>query len=362
MTNRVFNFAAGPAVLPEPVLAEAQRDLMALPGVGMSAMEISHRGKVFEEIIQGCEADIRKLASIPPEYHVLFLQGGASLQFSMVPMNFLPAGDRADYVVTGSWGKKAVKEAQKVGTVQIAGSTEAENFTRVPEPSELKLDASAAYVHFTSNETIHGVEWPREPATGSVPLVCDTSSDMFSRPIDVSRYGLIYAGAQKNLGPSGVTLVILRNDLLTRVPKNLPSMLDFAVQAKEKSLYNTPPTFGVYIMRLVMRWLLAEGGLSAMAAKNAEKAKLLYDALDASGGFYRPHARPGSRSNMNVVFRLPSEELEGRFVAEAKKAGLDGLKGHRSVGGVRASIYNAFPKKGAEVLVSFLKEFQRTNG
>ena len=362
MTQRVFNFAAGPAVLPEPVLAEAQRDLMALPGVGMSVMEISHRGKVFEEIVNGCEADIRKLAGIPASHHVLFLQGGASLQFSMVPMNLLPAGGKADYIVTGSWGKKAVKEAQKVGTVQIAGTTEGDAFSRVPEASELKLDPAAAYVHFTSNETIHGVEWPSEPEAGSVPLVCDTSSDMFSRPIDVGRYGLIYAGAQKNLGPSGVTLVIVRDDLLARVPKNLPTMLDYAVQAKEKSLYNTPPTFGIYIMRLVMKWLLSEGGLSAIAGKNAEKAKLLYDALDASGGYYRPHAKPGSRSNMNVVFRLPSEELEARFVLEAKKAGLDGLKGHRSVGGIRASIYNAFPKKGVEALVGFLQSFQRANG
>jgi phosphoserine aminotransferase len=335
---------------------------MALPGVGMSVMEISHRGKVFEEIIQGCEADIRKLASIPASTHVLFLQGGASLQFSMVPMNLLPAGGKADYIVTGSWSKKAVKEAQKSGTVQIAATTEAENFTRVPDQSELTLDPSAAYVHFTSNETIHGVEWSKEPEVGSVPLVCDTSSDMFSRPIDVGKYALIYAGAQKNLGPSGVTLVILRDDLLARVPKNLPTMLDYAAQAKEKSLYNTPPTFGVYIMRLVMKWILAEGGLAGMAGKNAEKAKLLYDALDGSGGWYRPHAKPGSRSKMNVTFRLPSEELEGKFVSEAKKAGLDGLKGHRSVGGIRASIYNAFPKKGVEALVSFMKDFQRANG
>lgn len=364
MTNRIFNFAAGPAVLPEPVLAEAQRDLMALPGVGMSVMEISHRGKVFEEILQGCESDIRTLAGIPANYHVLFLQGGASLQFSMVPMNLLPAGGKADYIVTGSWGKKAVKEAQKLGTVQIAGSSEADNFTRVLEPSELKLDPSAAYVHFTSNETIHGVEWGdgKEPDAGSVPLVCDTSSDMFSRPIDVGKYALIYAGAQKNLGPSGVTLVILRDDMLARVPRNLPTMLDYAAQAKEKSLYNTPPTFGVYIMRLVMKWILSEGGLAGIAAKNAEKARILYDTLDSSSGFYRPHAKPGSRSNMNVTYRLPSEDLEAKFVSEAKKAGLDGLKGHRSVGGIRASIYNAFPKKGVEALVSFMKDFQRANG
>jgi phosphoserine aminotransferase len=362
MTSRIFNFAAGPAVLPEPVLEEARRDLLALPGVGMSVMEISHRSKPFEAIIQGCEADIRKLAGISSDYHVLFLQGGASLQFAMVPMNLLPAGGKADYIVTGSWGKKAVKEAQKVGTVQIAGSTEPENFTRVPAASELKLDPAAAYVHYTSNETIQGVEWQQEPPTGDVALVCDASSDIFSRPIEVGKYGLIYAGAQKNLGPSGVTLVIVRNDLLERVPKNLPAMLDYRVQAENKSLYNTPPAFGVYIMGLTIKWLLAAGGLEAIGRQNAAKAKLLYDAIDASGGYYRPHAKPGHRSHMNVTFRLPSEDLEKKFVAEATGAQLDGLKGHRSVGGIRASIYNAFPKAGVERLVSFMKEFQGKNG
>jgi phosphoserine aminotransferase len=362
MTERIYNFGAGPAILPEPVLEEAQRDLMALPGVGMSVMEISHRSKTFEEIIQGCEADIRKLAGVSPDHHVLFLQGGASLQFSMVPMNFLPAGGKADYVVTGSWSKKAVKEAQKVGTAQIACTTEADNFTRIPAQSELKLDPGAAYLHFTSNETIHGVEWKSEPRAGSVPLVCDASSDIFSRPIDVSQYALIYAGAQKNLGPSGVTLVLLRNDLLERVPKNLTAMLDFKVQAENKSLYNTPSVFGIYIMRLVIRWLLGQGGLEGIGRANAEKAKILYSALDASGGFFRPHAKPDSRSDMNVTFRLPSEDLEKKFVAEAKAQKLDGLKGHRSVGGIRASLYNAFPKKGVETLVSFMKEFARKNG
>jgi phosphoserine aminotransferase len=364
MTDRIFNFGAGPGVLPETVLAEAQRDMMALPGVGMSVLEISHRGKAFDEIIQGCEADIRKLADIPPNYHVLFLQGGASLQFAMVPMNLLPPGGKADYIVTGSWGQKALKEAKKFGTPQVADSTEAENFDRVTLQSELKLDPAAAYVHFTSNETIQGVEWGagQEPEVGSVPLVCDTSSDMFSRPIDVGKYALIYAGAQKNLAPAGTTLVILRDDMLARSPKTLPTMLDYNTHAKEKSLYNTPAVFAIYFMRLVMKWVVAEGGLEAMARKNAEKAKLLYDALDGSGGFYRPHAKPGSRSNMNVVYRLPSEELEAKFVTEARKQGLDGLKGHRSVGGIRASIYNAFPKKGVEALVSFMKDFQRANG
>ncbi len=362
MTERIYNFGAGPAVLPEPVLEEAQRDLMTLPGVGMSILEISHRSKAFDAIIQGCESDIRRLANISPEYQVLFLQGGASLQFSMVPMNLLPAGGKADYVVTGSWSKKAVKEAQKAGTAHVACTTEADNFNRIPAQSELTLDPAAAYLHFTSNETIHGVEWKREPEAGAVPLVCDASSDIFSRPIDVSRYGLIYAGAQKNLGPSGVTLVIVRNDLLERVPKNLPTMLDYKVQAENKSLYNTPPVFGVYIMRLVMKWLLDQGGLEAIGRANAEKARVLYEALDSSGGFYRPHARPDSRSNMNVTFRLPSEDLEKQFVSEAKAARLDGLKGHRSIGGIRASLYNAFPKKGVETLVSFLKEFARKNG
>jgi phosphoserine aminotransferase len=362
MSNRIFNFGAGPAVLPEPVLEEAQKDLMALPGVGMSVLEISHRSKAFDEIIQGCEADIRRLANISPDYQVLFLQGGASLQFSMVPMNLMPSGGKADYIVTGSWSKKAVKEAQKSGTAQIACTTEADNFNRIPAQSELKLDPAAAYVHFTSNETIHGVEWKREPEAGPVPLVCDASSDIFSRPIDVSKSALIYAGAQKNLGPSGVTLVIVRNDLLERVPKNLPAMLDYKVQAENKSLYNTPPVFGVYIMRLVMKWLLDRGGLEAVGRANSEKARLLYDALDSSGGYYRPHAKPDSRSNMNVTFRLPSEDLEKKFVSEAKAAKLDGLKGHRSVGGIRASLYNAFPKAGVEALVSFLKEFARQNG
>jgi phosphoserine aminotransferase len=362
MTNRIFNFGAGPAVLPEPVLEEAQRDLMALPGLGMSVMEISHRSKTFEQIIQGCEADLRKLAGIPDGYHVLFLQGGASLQFSMVPMNLLPAAGRADYIVTGVWSQKAVDEARKVGTVNVAATTEADNFNRIPDQSELRLDPGAAYAHFTSNNTIYGTQWAREPEVGAVPLVCDASSDILSRPIDVGKYALIYAGAQKNLGPSGVTLVILRDDLLARSPRGLPIMLDYNTHAKEKSLYNTPPVFGIYIMRLVMKWMLSEGGLEAIGRRNEEKAKLLYDALDGSGGFYRPHAKPGGRSRMNVTFRLPSEDLESRFVSESKAARLDGLKGHRSVGGIRASIYNAFPKAGVEALVSFVEDFQRRNG
>lgn len=362
MTERIFNFAAGPAVLPEPVLREAQRDLLALPGVGMSVLEISHRSKTFEAIIEGCEADIRTLAKIPDGYRILFLQGGASLQFSMVPMNILPRGGKADYILTGSWSKKAVTEAKKVGTVQIAGSTEADNFSRIPAQSELHLDPEAAYLHFTTNNTIFGTEWEREPEAGKVPLVADASSDIFSRPIDVSKYALIYAGAQKNLAPAGVTLVILREDMLARSPKDLPTMLDYNTHAKEKSLYNTPPVFTIYVMRLVAKWLIAEGGLEAIGRRNAEKAHLLYDAIDGSGGFYRPHAKPGSRSNMNVTFRLPAEDLEKQFVSEAKANGMDGLKGHRSVGGIRASIYNAFPRAGVEALVAFMGEFRKKSG
>jgi phosphoserine aminotransferase len=291
----------------------------------------------------------------------LFLQGGASLQFSMVPMNLMPAGGKADYVVTGSWSKKAVKEAQKVGTVSIAATTEAENFTRVPTQEEMKLDPEAAYVHITTNETIHGVEWKYDPETGDVPMVADASSDIFSHPFDVSKYALIYAGAQKNLAPAGMTLVIIRDDMLARSPAGMHTMLDYNTHAKNKSLYNTPPVFSIYITRLVLSWLLEQGGLEAVGKRNEEKAKLLYDVIDASE-FYRGHAHPDCRSLMNVTFRLPSEELEKQFIGEATKAGLDGLKGHRSVGGCRASIYNAFPREGVEALVSFMKEFERTRG
>jgi phosphoserine aminotransferase len=361
MTDRIFNFSAGPAVLPVPVLEEARRDLLALPGVGMSVLEISHRSKPFEAIIQTAEANIRRLANIPDDYHVLFLQGGASLQFSMVPMNILPKDGKADYIITGIWSKKAMKEAQKVGQVNVAASTESENFARIPKQDELKLDPEAAYLHFTTNNTIHGTEWKGEPDAGGVPLVADASSDIFSRPVDVSKYALIYAGAQKNLAPAGVTLVILRDDLLARSPERLPIMLDYNTHAKERSLFNTPPVFTIYVLGLVTKWLLEQGGLDGMARRNEEKAKVLYDALDSTG-FYRGHAAPDSRSLMNVTFRLPSEELEKQFVAEATKAGLDGLKGHRSVGGCRASIYNAFPREGVEALVSFMKEFERTHG
>jgi phosphoserine aminotransferase len=361
MTERIYNFSAGPAVLPMPVLEEVQSNLLSLPGVGMSVLEISHRSKAFDEIILGAEADMRKLAGIPDNYRVLFLQGGASLQFSMVPMNLLPEGGKADYIITGIWSKKALKEAKRVGQTNVAATTEPENFSRIPRQEELKLDPAAAYAHFTTNNTIHGTEWKQEPQVGDVPLVGDASSDIFSHPIDVSKYGLIYAGAQKNLAPAGVTLVIIRDDLLARSPESLPTMLNYNTHAAERSLYNTPPVFAIYVMRLVLKWLLDQGGLEEMGRRNQEKAGLLYDAIDSTD-FYRAHAEPGSRSLMNVTFRLPSEELEKQFVSEATRAGLDGLKGHRSVGGCRASIYNAFPREGVEALVSFMKEFERTHG
>ncbi len=363
MTERIYNFSAGPAVLPLPVLEEAQRNLLALPGVGMSVMEISHRSAPFEEIIHNAEADLRQLLNIPANYKVLFLQGGASLQFSMVPMNLLPKDGSADYILTGSWGQGAIKEAKKIGTVREAGSTAEGNFTRVTRQDELSLDPNAAYVHFTSNETIFGVEFQAEPEVGDVPLVCDMSSDFISKPIDVSKYGLIYAGAQKNVGPAGVVIVIVREDLLERVPKGLPALLDYRNLAEKESMYNTPPCFPIYISGLVFKWLLNEvGGLEKIYARTQEKAKILYDAIDASDGYFRGHSEPDCRSLMNVTFRLPSEELEKKFAKEATAAGLDGLKGHRSVGGMRASIYNAFPREGVVSLVEFMKDFAEKNG
>jgi phosphoserine aminotransferase len=362
--HRVHNFAAGPAVLPMPVLEEIQRDLIALPGIGMSILEISHRSKTFESILKQADADIRTLGNVPSNYQVLFLQGGASTQFSMVPMNLLAAGSTADYIDTGSWAEKAIKEAKKVGAVSVAATTKADSYARIPAQSELKLTPGAAYVHITSNNTIEGTEWKTLPDAGGAPLVNDTSSDMFSRPIDVSRHALIYAGAQKNMGPAGVTVVIIRDDMLQRSAERksaLPTMMNYAVHAENTSLYNTPPVFAVYALGLVMKWLIAQGGLAAIAKVNERKAAKLYAEIDRSG-FYRGTAHKDSRSLMNVTFRLATEELESAFVKEATAAGLDGLKGHRAVGGMRASIYNAFPEAGVDALVSFMKEFERKRG
>jgi len=361
--KRAYNFNAGPAVLPLEVLEQAQAELLDYQGTGMSVMEISHRSKEFEAIIQTAEADLRELLSIPANYKVLFLQGGASLHFAMIPMNFRPAGASADYLVTGSWSKKAFEEAQKLGATRAAANLKAENFTRVPAQSELDLDPNAAYLYFTSNETIHGVEFFSEPVPpAGVPLICDTSSDFISRPLDVSKYAMLYAGAQKNAGPAGVVVCIIRDDLLERVPANLPAMLDYRLMAENASLYNTPPCWSIYIVGLVFKWAKKLGGLEAIAQRNRTKANMLYKVIDESGGFYRGHAQPESRSVMNVTFRLPTEELEALFVSESKKLGMVGLKGHRSVGGLRASIYNALPMEAVEELAQFMKDFQKKNG
>ncbi|MGQ9589084.1 MAG: 3-phosphoserine/phosphohydroxythreonine transaminase [Planctomycetota bacterium] len=355
---RVYNFNPGPAVLPLEVLEEAQAELVEYKNSGMSLLEASHRGKDYEAVHNEAAENVRKLLSVGPEHAILFLQGGASAQFAMVPMNLLD-GKTADYVHTGSWASKAIKEAKIQGAVAIAADTSKEKPSRIPEPSELRLTPGAAYVHITSNETIEGIQWKSFPRTDA-PLVADMSSDILSRPFDVGRFGLVYAGAQKNLGPAGVTLVIVRKDLAERVSERVPIIFRYKTHIAENSLYNTPPCFAVYMVALVTRWLLERGGLEAMARRNAEKAAKIYAAIDASE-FYRGTAAKGSRSDMNVTFRLPSEELEKKFVEEASARGLKGLKGHRSVGGIRASVYNAFPPEGVDALVEFMKDFEKRN-
>lgn len=361
MEKRVYNFSAGPAVLPEEVLLEAQRDLFSMPGVGMSILEMSHRSKKFDSIINEAKSDLKKLLGFDDQYSILFLQGGGTLQFSMVPLNLMPPKNKADYVLTGVWSEKAKKEAEKVGTVKVAASTKAENFGRIPSQEELNLDEDASYVHYTTNNTIYGTEWHYVPEVGNVPLVCDSSSNMLSHPMDVSKYGLIYAGAQKNMGPAGVTLVIVRKDLLERSQDSLHTYLNYRVHSDKDSLYNTPCTFGIYLIGLTFKWLLNMGGLKEIEKRNIEKAGLLYGCIDQNQDYYRGTVEPGSRSLMNVCFRLPNEELEKKFVAEATEKGFSGLKGHRSVGGIRASIYNAFPRKGVEDLVDFMEKFKKNN-
>ncbi|MFM8414647.1 MAG: 3-phosphoserine/phosphohydroxythreonine transaminase [Planctomycetota bacterium] len=362
MADRVFNFSPGPAVLPLPVLERARDELVSLPGVGSSILEISHRSPAFDRILDETLTGLRELLGIGADHEVLFLQGGASLQFSMVPMNLLRGrSEKADYVLTGTWGSTAIKEARREGAVHVAWDGAATNHDRLPAAGEIKLSDRPAYVHLTSNETIQGVQWKHEPDVGDAPLVCDCSSDFLSRPIDVARYGLIYACAQKNAGISGVTVVIIRKDLLERSRDDLPRMLDYRTYVKEGSRPNTPPTFAIYILGLICQWLRDEiGGLAAMARHNAAKARLLYDVLDASGGFYAGHARPDCRSDMNVTFRLPDERLEKEFVTTAAAKGLVDLKGHRSVGGIRASIYNAMPTAGVEALRDHMLAFSKT--
>jgi len=359
MEKRLFNFSPGPAMLPLPVLEEAQRDLLALPGVGISILEISHRSKVFTAIIEQAEANLRKLLGIPGEYRVLFLQGGALLQFAMVAMNLLRgSGKSADYLVTGSWAKKAMEEAGTQGAVRSAWSGKADNFKRVPTREELQLDPQAAYVYYCSNETIQGIQFAAPPEVGETPLVCDASSDFLCRPLDIARFGVLFACAQKNAGPAGVTMVIIRDDLVAKSPADLPSMLSYKVLAEGKSLVNTPPVFAVYMVKLVTDWLLNTiGGLDKMHQINRRKAQMLYDAIDQSGGFYDGHAEPSSRSVMNVTFRLPNAAIEEEFFKQAKQHDLVELKGHRSVGGCRASIYNAMPEEGVAALRDFMIDF-----
>jgi phosphoserine aminotransferase len=363
MTQRVYNFSAGPAVLPEPVLAEVQRDLMSLPGVGASILEISHRSSTFENIIQQAEANLRQLLSIPDDYAVLMLQGGGRLQFSMVPMNLMGEGRKTcDYIVTGSWSKYAAQEAPKFGEARIVWDGKSENYSRLPATSELRLDPKAAYVYFASNETIQGVQFQTEPEVGNVPLVCDASSDFLSRPVDVSKYGIYYACAQKNAGPSGLTLLVIRKDLLERSRESLPGYLNYHTHAEAESLWNTAPTFAIYVFMLVTKWLITDiGGIDKMQKINRDKSKLLYDVIDSSNGFYTGHARPECRSMMNVSFRLPSDELTNKFVKAAEEESMTDLKGHRSVGGIRASIYNAMPVAGVEKLRDFMVDFKEKN-
>jgi len=361
MEKRIYNFSAGPCTLPEEVMLEAQKDFYSYKGEGLSVMEMSHRSKSYDDIIVAAEKDIRQLLNISDDYVVMFLQGGATLQFSMIPLNIMAPNNKADYINTGAWSKKAIKEAKRVGEVNIAATSEDANFNYIPKQDALKLTSDASYVHFTSNNTIFGTEFKIEPEVGNVPLVCDASSNILSKTIDVNKYGLIYAGAQKNMGPAGVALVIVKKSLLERASDSLHTYLNYNTHATKGSMYNTPPTYTIYIMGLVYKWLLRNGGLEEMQRVNEAKAKMLYEAIDNSGGYYKGSAAIEDRSLMNVTFNLQSEELEKKFIAEATQKDFIGLKGHRSVGGVRASIYNAFPPQGVADLVQLMKDFKSRN-
>ena len=362
MSERVLNFTSGPSMLPEPVLERAGAEITSLGGLGAGVMEISHRSRQFAAVLEKAERGIRELMRLPDDLRVLFLSGGATLQFTMVPMNLLSADSSADYLVTGAWGKKAVEEARPFGRINVVFDSSASGFRSVPQQDEVALTSGAAYVHYTSNETIDGVEFPYDLDAHGVPVVCDASSNILSKPIDITKYDLIYAGAQKNIGPSGVTVVIIREGLFARIPRGLPSLMDYRTFADSGSMPNTPNTWGVYMIGLVCDWLKEQGGVEAMAERNREKATLIYDTLDSSDGFYSGHAERVSRSLMNVTFRLQDETLEEKFCSEAESAGMIGLRGHRTVGGVRASIYNAMPLAGVERLVGFMKDFASRNG
>lgn len=361
MKQRAYNFNAGPSALPLAVLEKAQKEFVDFQGTGMSVMELSHRSAAYEEVHNQAIARLRSLLSIPDQYEVLFLQGGASLQFSMIPMNFLSSGQKAGYITTGSWSEKAFKEAELFGEPYHIASSKENHYRDIPALSELTFNEQDAYVHLTSNNTIYGTQWKEFPSTGNIPLMADMSSDILSRPIDISQFGLIYAGAQKNLGPAGVTVVIIHKDLLEKANAEVPTTLKYSTHAKTNSLFHTPPTFGIYMLGEVLRWVEEQGGLDVISQKNEKKANIIYDTIDHSNGFYYGHAEKDSRSLMNITFRLGSEELEKKFLAEAKEAGFVGLNGHRSVGGCRASTYNAVPREACEALCEFMMEFQRKN-
>lgn len=358
MTTRIYNFSPGPAVLPEPVLAEVQRDLMALPGVGASILEISHRSKAFDNIIQQAEINLRTLLAIPDDYAVLFLQGGASAQFSLLPLNLLGETDHADYVETGYWSRKCIAEAQHFCTANVAASSAPTGFDRIPDPRHWRVSTGAAYTHITSNETADGVEYPWTPVRLRTPLVADMTSSFLTRPLDVASFGLIYASAQKNIGPAGLTIVIVHRDLLDRDRPETPAVFSYQRQAQAGSMLNTPPTFAVYVAGLVFQWIGARGGLAAMEEGSLRKSAVLYQAIDRSADFYRCPVLPEFRSRVNVCFRLADESITERFVEEARAEGLLNLKGHSRVGGLRASLYNAMPEAGVDALVAFMAEFR----
>lgn len=367
-TGRIFNFSAGPGTLPEDVLKQVQQDVWNIGGTGIGILEHSHRGKTVDKIFAECEADLRSLANIPQNYKILYLTGGASAQNHMIPMNFLGTGKTADYIVTGHWAEQPYKQAVKFagkpgfGTANLAYTTADKNHSYIPTDDQIKYTPGAAYIHYCSNNTLYGTEWHRVPKTpAGVPVICDTSSHMYSKPIDLTRFAMVYAGAQKNLGPAGVTLCIIREDFAETGSKDIADLLQYRKYIPELSRPNTPPVFAVYVMGLVAKWIIKQGGLAAMQKHNEAKGKLIYEVLDATK-FYQPHAQKDARSLMNITFRLPSDELTDKFVKEAGSHGMDGLKGHRSVGGIRASTYNAMPKEGCKALADFMREFERKNG
>ncbi len=361
MDNKIYNFYAGPAVLPEEVLKKVQNELLNYKNTGMSIMEISHRSKEFEEIIFDAEKLLKKILRIGEEYRVLFLQGGASTQFYMIPMNFLKENDTADYILTGSWSEKALKEAKKIGKTKIAASTKENNYSRIPNINEIEISDNSAYLHITSNNTIFGTQWHEFLEPNNTPIIADMSSDILSRRFDASKFDLIYAGAQKNLGPSGVTVVIIKKDLLEKSKETIPTMINYNTHAQKNSMFNTPPCFAVYILKMVLEWIENNGGLDTIEEVNRKKASYIYEVIDKSSGFFKGHSEKESRSMMNITFTMENSDLEEKFVAEANSKGLIGLKGHRSVGGLRASIYNAMTVEGCRVLADFMEEFQKKN-